>query len=251
MKFSIEHINLRVNKKESPNKEILIKPEEIKENLERFCKEVLVKEQEIGAGNFSWVYQDTKKNGLCYKRYKPGAEKKMNIPVHSEMDFMENVYGIDEHVKTPYPLGLAEVIINNNEINKKSLVKVIAMEHFENSTRLEDVIDPKNPELKKDFPETFDVELFFHRLETFIHKMHNEKNIYHRDLFSRNILIDNETGNPIVIDFGDASRSSLDERFTPYGKPKYGNEEKEDEDLLHVASMKKEVQRILTENYNN
>ena len=244
MKFSIENLHIQKNKKEQSEEntyETPFQPEGIEENIQRFCHEVLIKDQEIGSGNFGWVYKDTQENGLCYKKLQPGAEMRMNITAHSEMKFLEAAHGTYEEVKTPYPIGLAEVIVKNEETGKKRLIKVIAMEYFENSTKLEDVIAPKTQELQKDFPESFSPENFFVKLEDFIHKLHTEKGIYHRDLYSRNVLIDNETGNPIVIDFGDASYNSVDEKYDAYGRPLYGNDDKDDLDLKNVATMKKAV----------
>ncbi len=243
MKFSIENIRLKVNEQENKEKDIegILAKEDIEKNIERFCREVLVNEQEIGYGNYSWVYRDTHENGLCYKKYKPGAEKRMNITAHSEMNFMSSVHGLDSEVKTPYPIGLAEVVVKNNEANRMSLIKVIAMEYFDNATRLEDVVDPKFPELKKELPHSFEHEVFFNKLEDFVKKMHDEKGIYHRDLHSRNVLIDNETGNPIVIDFGDASYPSADDRYDAYGRATYGKEEDDDLDLANVKRMREEV----------
>jgi len=236
------------NKKENndENLENILGKEQIEKNIRRFCLEVLVDEQEIGAGNFSHVFKDNKENGICYKRIKQGAEKKMNITANMEMKYMAEVHGIDEDIKTPYALGIAEVIMKNQETNQLALTKVIAMEHFDNATRLEDVLDPFKPEFVKNFPSTFDHNEFFLKLERFIKKMHNEKGIYHRDLYARNIMIDNETGNPIVLDFGDAARQPVDENYNPYGKRIYLNTPYPDEDLKHVQDMKQDVIKYLT-----
>lgn len=253
MKFSIEKMSIAPNtqeKKDSESIETLIGPEIIEKNITRFCKEVLVKDQEVGFGNYSNVYQDTRDNGLCYKKYKPGAEKRMNITASTEMGFMEKVYGLDSDVKTPYPLGLAEVVLKNQETGAMSLVKVLAMEHFANSTRLEDVLSPKSKDLKKDFPESFDPQVFFFKLTNFVHKMHNELSIYHRDLFSRNVLIDNETGDPILIDFGDAAMPPTDERFNAYGDPTYGIE-REDKDIKNIEKMYAEAIQVIDKNKIN
>lgn len=239
MKFSIENINIKTNSKED-SIETVLKAEDIEKNIERFCYEVLVKEQEVGVGNYGWVYKDTHENGLCYKKFQPGAENRMNITAFSEMQFLEAAHGVNSDVKTPFPVGFAEVLLKN-EAEKKRLVKVIAMEYFDNSTKLEDVIEPRSEDLKADLPESFNPQLFFDKLEDFVIRLHEEKGIYHRDLHSRNILIDNETGDPIVIDFGDASYPSLDEKYDAYGRPIYGNENKEDLDLKNVRTLREKV----------
>lgn len=255
MKFSLENINVYPNPKEKKeeskeNREKTLGKDQIERNIKRFCFEVLVQEQEVGAGNFSHVYEDTKENGICYKKFRPGAEREMHITANMEMDFMSRVHGIDNEVKTPYPLGIAEVHMRNNETNRLSLTKVIAMEYFDNSTRLEDVIEPFKSEYRKEFPETFNVNIFFEKLEKFIKKMHSEVGVYHRDLFARNIMIDNETGNPIVLDFGDAARQPIDENYDPYGRRIYNDTPYKDKDLSNIQKMKEDVERYLT-NKNN
>lgn len=246
MKFSIENVSIKTNTKER-SAEMILTPEDIEKNIERFCYEVLVKEQEVGSGNYGWVYKDIHENGLCYKKFQPGAEQRMNITAYTEMKFLEAAHGVDSDVKTPYPIGFAEVLLKN-EAEKKRVVKVIAMEYFDHSTKLEDVIEPRRAELKKDFPESFNAQVFFDKLEDFIVKLHEERGIYHRDLFSKNILIDNETGDPIVIDFGDASYPSVDEKYDAYGRPIYGNENKDDLDLKNVKTMKEKVNHYIDKN---
>lgn len=251
MKFSLEHINVTSNPKETvtEQKEGLEKTlgkEQIEANIQRFCFEVLVKDQEVGEGNFSHVYSDTKMNGLCYKKFKPTAEQRMHITAEMEMDFMAKAHGIDPEVKTPYPLGIAQVVIKNNETQNKKLIKVIAMEYFDDATRLEDIIEPHKAEYKKEFPDTFNSEDYFKKLTNFIEKLHNEKGIYHRDLKMRNIMIDNKTGNPIVLDFGDAARQPIDETYDPYGRKIYNDTPYADIDLANIQKIKDEVNKYLT-----
>jgi len=53
-------------------------------------------------------------------------------------------------------------------------------------------------------PEQFDLETFFNDLEGFISKMHETHKLTHGDLYARNIMIDRQTGEPRLIDFGRA-----------------------------------------------
>jgi RIO-like serine/threonine protein kinase len=53
-------------------------------------------------------------------------------------------------------------------------------------------------------PECFDLDIFFEKLENYISEMHDEQGIIHLDLEARNIMIDKQTGDPRVIDFGQA-----------------------------------------------
>lgn len=54
------------------------------------------------------------------------------------------------------------------------------------------------------FPEAFDLEDFFDRLESYIYELHDSKQMLHGDLEPRNVMIDTKTGEPRIIDFGRA-----------------------------------------------
>lgn len=63
-------------------------------------------------------------------------------------------------------------------------------------------------------PETFDLNSFFESLEDFISHMHKVEHIAHMDLYARNIMVDNETGVPYIIDFGRSIRLGDQEKDT-------------------------------------
>lgn len=52
------------------------------------------------------------------------------------------------------------------------------------------------------FPEIFDPQEFCFDLEEYLYALHDIKDLGHGDLYARNLMIDNATGKPIVIDFG-------------------------------------------------
>lgn len=57
---------------------------------------------------------------------------------------------------------------------------------------------------KAAFPERFNKDKFLQSFGDFLQATHEEKRIYHGDLFPRNIMIENETGDARVIDWGRA-----------------------------------------------
>jgi serine/threonine protein kinase len=57
-------------------------------------------------------------------------------------------------------------------------------------------------------PDGFDIQTFFKDLEAYTQHMHTHEKIVHMDLYARNIMIDNETAMPRVIDFGRAVRTT-------------------------------------------
>ncbi len=83
---------------------------------------------------------------------------------------------------------------------------------------------------RADLPVNFDLASFRNDLVDFVQKIH-EAGIYHRDLHEGNIMIDKETGEIYVIDFGAASEF--------YGEPEPG-----ERGPYHV--MKDGVDRKLT-----
>jgi serine/threonine protein kinase len=58
------------------------------------------------------------------------------------------------------------------------------------------------------FPEKFDIGDYFRRLRVYISELH-AKGIFHQDLYTRNLMVDRETGMPRVIDFGKAHYHSF------------------------------------------
>lgn len=81
----------------------------------------------------------------------------------------------------------------------------------ENAAIVMEELDAVNLQLvlngKKKLPANFKKEDFCIKLEGYIYEMH-DLGIAHGDLFARNVMIDNETGLPRVIDFGRAMYSS-------------------------------------------
>ncbi len=52
------------------------------------------------------------------------------------------------------------------------------------------------------FTSSFEGQEFLYDLEEYVYAMHDDYDVGHDDLYSRNVMIDNKTGKPIIIDFG-------------------------------------------------
>jgi tRNA A-37 threonylcarbamoyl transferase component Bud32 len=76
----------------------------------------------------------------------------------------------------------------------------ILMERL-NAVNLQWVLNGKAP-----LPETFEKNKFLQSLGDYLDATHKEKKIYHGDLFPRNVMIHNETGDARVIDWGRAGQ---------------------------------------------
>jgi len=83
---------------------------------------------------------------------------------------------------------------------------------------------------REELPNTFNKEDFCAKLESYIYEMH-DLGIAHGDLFARNIMIDNETGLPRVIDFGRSMHSE------DQNNPKFIKLKKDDLENLDKISL--------------
>jgi serine/threonine protein kinase len=101
---------------------------------------------------------------------------------------------------------------------------------------------------RAELPKNFDLASFRDDLNDFVERMHSE-NIYHRDLHEGNIMIDKETCQPYVIDFGAAAefygQIEIGERG-PYHITKDGREIILTSDEAMVRSIVKKINGMLT-----
>lgn len=183
-----------------------ITPDKYNESLCKIAKEILQKENEIGFGGSADVYRDpVRGNNLCYKFI--NRQEPLDHEPEDEAAFMMELDGIHPIVRVPEPLATMKIrkVLENGKI---VTVKVLVMEKIDGYT-LQEVCD--NPNL---LPDTYNHEEFFKNLKSFILEMHT-KNIHHRDLHSKNIMIESKTGYPVVIDFGRSTRVYTSEE-NPY-----------------------------------
>lgn len=232
------------NKWESdPVIEEVFNREDLNKRLSELAIEIFVKDREIGDGNFSQVFEDPE-TGSCCKKIKPG-EKPLNN-VHQESGFLSDLRGTDEDVDVPMPLLSMDAFVRNDD-GRISKCSLLIMEKI-NGPSLEDVLKGK-----KRMPNSFDFETFFNKLEIFIRDVMHKKGIYHRDIADRNIMIDEETGKPFLIDFGNSVYYSYDGVSDgdkdPYGQVINDTRNLNDDlDLERLKGVKVSVEQYLTNN---
>jgi len=113
--------------------------------------------------------------------------------VGEEAKFLEDVTGIEAGgVRSPYYLG-----------HYKSEDKNLLLMEELNAVNLQHILNGT-----ESFPEKFDVNEEFKGLENYL-KMLHEMGIAHGDIEARNIMIDRESGQCYVIDFGRSVRLNL------------------------------------------
>ena len=126
---------------------------------------------------------------ICLKKIKDRPQILYNN-VDNEMSFQIKVRALG--IKTPLPLLSVET---------KDGRKFILMEFIKGET-VSDILN--KPSL---LPKKFNYEVFCKAPEEAVAKMH-QAGIYHRDLHSKNVMIEKSTGLPVIIDFGTATEGS-------------------------------------------
>lgn len=254
--MAIEKFGYKIHTEEEKTKEIL-HAENIEEHLCALSEELFNQDLEVGFGNFARVYRD-QEAGLVYKKIKPGTFPKNNV--HEEARFLAELTQESKDVIVPVPIVSFVALLKREKDGRKVQQSVLAMQEIDGFSL--DRMLPKNPGEKPEieFPDNFDVDSFFQKLREFVEWMHNEKNIYHRDLFARNIMIEMKTGKPAIIDFGDAVE--FDQKYlVPGEQDAYGRLVlddardnllvHEDEDFKNLESLEQEIRGYLTKNINN
>jgi len=90
-------------------------------------------------------------------------------------------------------------------------------------------------------PENFDLNNYFKKLGNYLEKLHKEKGILHKDIALRNLMIDRETGDPKVIDFGRSKR-----RADYLANPDIDFDEETENEMSMLNILKREAVDKLT-----
>lgn len=133
------------------------------------------------------------KEGGCVKvmknRHKSNPSFKYDLGVSplEEFKIMEKVHGLEvSGCRAP----IAEMCLESGDTSLIVMERLpaIGLQHVLNGT--------------EELPEGFDYDVFMKVLEDYVDALHKEKKVAHKDLYARNVMIDEESGLPYVIDFG-------------------------------------------------
>lgn len=180
--------------------------EPLEKHGERILELLQNKESELGEGRTANAHHGSSSDKVCYKII-PDVKSEFYdqgtffTDVEGEAEFLESLQGLDADVRVPKVYGTIAV-------HEPKRMDVLVMERLR-AVSLKDVV-----EMKAALPESFELESFFKKIQVFIDKMH-KKGIYHRDLHEGNIMVDEESGNPYVIDFGSSKKLYFGEE-NPY-----------------------------------
>jgi len=163
--------------------------------LQKFIEEGTRK---IGSGLSAEVHYYGEGETVCVKIISDKTldpTRKINSSIE-EADFQEKAFYLIEDVEgVIVPKPYFEYEFKNETEDTTEELNVMCMERL-SAVSLEEVLD-----YKKDLPTSFNLEYFFNNLKKGIERLH-ENNIHHRDLRPGNVMVDLETGNPCIIDFG-------------------------------------------------
>ncbi|MEZ4210831.1 MAG: phosphotransferase [Candidatus Paceibacterota bacterium] len=127
---------------------------------------------------------------LCAKKIKDKPLVLDNRP-EEEFKYQQKVRALG--IKTPASIA----IVRNIDTGEEYLIMERIM-----GPSIGDVV---SSEVNAPIPEKYNHDVFFKKLKDNLKKMHDE-GIYHRDLHSGNVMIDEE-GDPVIIDFGSATEA--------------------------------------------
>ncbi len=215
---------------------------EFNERIQEFCVEILSKDNKIDGGNFANVFvEESQYPGLCFKKLKPLTTPKNSV--HEEGKILNQIKdGVVEGVRTPVPYASAEQYVkrDENRVNKRSL---LVMERIDGVT-LRDILEPEQGR-KQELPEGFDLNLYFDKLKEFFTVLHDKYRIYHGDVNLGNLMIQYESLEPAVIDFGESVWGEDDGHEDVYGRLIIEGVNREDVDLKKVSEAEEKLRRYI------
>jgi serine/threonine protein kinase len=156
------------------------------ERLKEIIENVKKEGKFLGQGATGIVYVDTKEPNRCYKIIKENDQYAQVNSVGRETEFLSALADLEvDGVRTPKPHYWA----------MHEQYHVLVMERFPGIS-LDKIVYGSEK-----FPPNFDIDTYFKKLDAYIDAMH-ARGIHHRDLNLQNIMVDLQTGDPGVIDFG-------------------------------------------------
>ena len=197
-------------------------------SIERRMQDSHVEHNSLGKGTVAEVFQDPDVESMCYKIiYNFKKYNKWNN-VKEEADFLDDLSEVNVRgVRAPIPICYVEDE-NNCAITMETIPGV----------SLEDILIRGAK-----VPENFDFEDFFDSLEEYIEAIHG-MGIYHRDLNTGNIIIDERTLKPVVIDFG-AARKIFIKDDDPYINTEDGRQIRYSRDETQIQILKKRFKKYI------
>ncbi|HXK35162.1 MAG TPA: AarF/UbiB family protein [Candidatus Paceibacterota bacterium] len=164
-------------------------------DIAKIVERFFTTEFEIGKGDFSKVYKNYF-NKTCFKVFSSQFEQIRSADEEAHLLSLVAKLRSKNIANTPVPL-YSIMPIDKSEKHPIIGRGFFVMQRIEGST-IKDIIDQK-----LDLPTSFKFEDFFAKIGKFLQAIHKE-GIYHRDVHNGNIMIEANTADPFVIDFGNS-----------------------------------------------
>ncbi|EKE15562.1 MAG: Serine/threonine protein kinase [uncultured bacterium] len=213
-----------------------LKDEKLLEEILEKIREIALMGEKIGFGMTAEVFTSKNDSSVCYKIVHKEHPVFRNS-VHKEADILTKAGKIKNGVVLPEPYYS---IVAGEE----KLFEVLVMKRLD-AVSVEDIIKERS-----ELPEDFDFNDFFNKLEDYFNQLHNNK-IFHRDFHWGNVMIENKTGAPCVIDFGMSKEEYLSSE-NPYKIiNSRGAEYFITDDMIRLGEVRNELRRYIFEQRQN
>lgn len=169
------------------------------EEIVKEISELANTENSIGKGKTAEVFISKTNPHVCYKIMHENAEYQFRHSAYSEGEFLVKAENISRSSDVKIPKPYYSILAKNEN---GSEFEVLVMERL-HAKSIKDILHNN-----LDVPENFNFKEFVSRIEKFFLKLHEQK-IHHRDAHGGNIMIEDETSNPCIIDFGSATVAML------------------------------------------
>lgn len=190
---------------------------DLKPYHENIVNSLLDEKNFLGSGGKGRVYSfeavDGKKRSVCIKimkheKFSYHNEDRGNDPIE-EFSIQTKLSLLNPSTSTKFPRAIQLLDCKND-------FYAFVMEKLPASNLQKIFLEEEK------LPENFDVKNCMDRLYELVDEMH-EAGIVHNDLEARNIMIDNQSGLPYIIDFGRSLRVSYDEQSLKAKKARDGD----------------------------
>ncbi len=158
--------------------------------MEEMIESFEVRGEFVGAGRTANVMKSGADPEICMKIVHTKDLSDNNVK--KEISFNEEL----SNLNFPVPLPICFVTTDENDYYFQELINGISLKQLVEEDRIDEL------------PKDFDFRAFFNELSGHVKRM-NDLGFHHRDLHTGNIMI-NESGKPVIIDFGDAIKSTMD-----------------------------------------
>ena len=172
------------------NENVIEKEKQIEELAEKISELAINKENSIGKGATAEVFISKTNPTICYKIIHSNGEYDFRNSVHGEGNLLAKAHKISKSSGVKIPKPYYSILTPGGDH-----FEVLVMERI-NGISIKDVLHGN-----LDVPIDFDFKDFVSKVEDFFSKLHLQK-IYHRDAHWGNIMIENGTNTPCIIDFG-------------------------------------------------